>query len=157
MPDNYGAIPTTYKNIQFRSRLEARTAAFLDLVGLTWDFEPIDLRNTIPDFVVDLPAGPTIIECKPAVLAAEFKAPCRRLTRSGWVGPAIVLGSRLCNDPVDNHSDLMMYGSTHTELGRWARVGRNRWPRAWGEYPFGEQVWTTWAEAGNVVMWMRPT
>ena len=33
-------IPTTYKGIQFRSRLEARWAVFFDTLGIEWEYEP---------------------------------------------------------------------------------------------------------------------
>lgn len=45
-------IPTFYNGSQFRSRLEARWAAFFDLVGWEWDYEPTDLPGWIPDFVL---------------------------------------------------------------------------------------------------------
>jgi hypothetical protein len=44
------AIPTRYGGVQFRSRLEARWAAFFDLAGWRWQYEPIDLAGWIPDF-----------------------------------------------------------------------------------------------------------
>jgi hypothetical protein len=44
------AHPTMYKGIQFRSRLEARWAAFFDLVGWFWEYEPVDLEGWTPDF-----------------------------------------------------------------------------------------------------------
>lgn len=46
------AIPTVYNGVQFRSRLEARWAAFFDLCGWRWDYEPLDLNGWIPDFAV---------------------------------------------------------------------------------------------------------
>ena len=44
------AIPTVYAGHQFRSRLEARWAAFFDVVEWDWEYEPIDLSGWIPDF-----------------------------------------------------------------------------------------------------------
>lgn len=46
------AIPTTYAGVQFRSRLEARWAAFFDLCGWKWDYEPFDLDGWAPDFML---------------------------------------------------------------------------------------------------------
>jgi hypothetical protein len=40
------AIPTTYKDIRFRSRLEARWAVFLDVSGIGWKYEPTHLIVT---------------------------------------------------------------------------------------------------------------
>lgn len=49
------AIPTKYAGVQFRSRLEARWAAFFDLLGWEWEYEPIDLDGYVPDFIVRSP------------------------------------------------------------------------------------------------------
>lgn len=59
------AIPTKYAGTEFRSRLEARWAAFFDLVGWRWEYEPIDLPGWIPDFML---TGHTnvLVEIKPA-------------------------------------------------------------------------------------------
>lgn len=51
------SIPTRYKNALFRSRLEARWAAFADLAGWKWRYEPIDLQGWIPDFWFGIPCG----------------------------------------------------------------------------------------------------
>ena len=49
------AIPTTYKKIKFRSRLEARYALFLDTLSIKWfyEYEGFQLSNGkwyLPDF-----------------------------------------------------------------------------------------------------------
>jgi hypothetical protein len=46
-------IPTIYKGVQFRSRLEAKWAAFFDLLGWRWHYEPLDLDGWIPDFLIE--------------------------------------------------------------------------------------------------------
>jgi hypothetical protein len=46
---------TMYKGVEFRSRLEARWAAFFDLLGWTWEYEPIDLVFWTPDFRLTIP------------------------------------------------------------------------------------------------------
>src|SRR5690554_4428220 len=46
----FAPIETTYKGINFRSRLEAKWAAFFDLLGWKWEYEPVDLNGWIPDF-----------------------------------------------------------------------------------------------------------
>ncbi len=150
----YSAIPTVYNFVQYRSRLEARVAAFLDLHNYHHDFEPLDLKKYIPDFIVDLPFGPCLLECKPAVTPREFKPACKKITKSGWEGPALVIGSRL-TEGVDTHTDLTLYGTTHAELGRWTQVGRDCWPKAWGAYPF-ELIYQRWHEAGALVQWASP-
>lgn len=63
---SYG-IPTTYAGVRFRSRLEAKWAAFFDLLGWTWQYEPFDLKGWIPDFL--LPGKcPVLVEIKPISL-----------------------------------------------------------------------------------------
>ncbi len=59
------AIPTRYKGIQMRSRLEARWAAFFDLMHWPWEYEPFDLDGWVPDFVVGGSHGKTLVEVKP--------------------------------------------------------------------------------------------
>lgn len=48
------AIPTPYRGHVMRSRLEARWAAFFDVLGLPWDYEPqgyeLDGLRYLPDF-----------------------------------------------------------------------------------------------------------
>jgi hypothetical protein len=51
----FGAVPTKYKKIQYRSRLEAHWAAFFDTLGWRHEYEPFDLNGYIPDFVLMLP------------------------------------------------------------------------------------------------------
>ena len=49
------AIPTIYAEVLFRSRLEARYAAFFDFAEWEWEYEPLDLKGWIPDFLVTIP------------------------------------------------------------------------------------------------------
>jgi hypothetical protein len=49
------AIPTIYRGVKFRSRLEARWAEFFDMIGVGWEFEPegytlADGSLYLPDF-----------------------------------------------------------------------------------------------------------
>lgn len=66
---NIKAIPTVYNHVQFRSRLEARWAAFFDLAGIKWDYEPFDLEGWAPDFMLK---GKTkaLVEVKPIDFSA---------------------------------------------------------------------------------------
>ena len=70
-------IPTKFRNRQYRSRLEARWAAFFDLVGWQYEYEPYDLDGWIPDFVLlgrDCYNQKTeiLVEVKPYVDLHEF-------------------------------------------------------------------------------------
>ena len=59
------AIPTTYSNARFRSRLEAKWAAFFDLCGWRWEYEPLDLDGWVPDFGMVGHNGLILVEVKP--------------------------------------------------------------------------------------------
>lgn len=61
------AVPTTYDGIEFRSRLESEWAKTLDLNGIFWTYEPVEITlpsgtTYIPDFW--LPDLGTWIEVK---------------------------------------------------------------------------------------------
>jgi hypothetical protein len=60
----YHNIPTAYKGINFRSRLEAKYAVMFDELGWRWEYEPIDLKGWIPDFVIE-GVKPIYVEVKP--------------------------------------------------------------------------------------------
>jgi hypothetical protein len=82
------AHPTIYKGTRFRSRLEATWAAFFDLAGWKWEYEPVDLEveidgekfNWDPDFHVSFHCGHSecpprhelYVEVKPYRSIAEF-------------------------------------------------------------------------------------
>jgi hypothetical protein len=57
------AIPTVYRGRRYRSRLEARWAAFFDLLGWRHEYEPFDLGAWSPDFL--LPDWNLLTEVKP--------------------------------------------------------------------------------------------
>ncbi len=59
------AIPTAYSGVNFRSRLEARWAAFFDLANWHWTYEPIDFDGWAPDFSLKCSKGPIYVEVKP--------------------------------------------------------------------------------------------
>lgn len=56
------AIPTMFRDVQMRSRLEATWACFFELCGWPWEYEPFDMPGWIPDFVL---AGHVLVEVKP--------------------------------------------------------------------------------------------
>ena len=58
------SIPTTYRGIRMRSRLEAKWACVFDQLSWQWEYEPIDMDGWIPDFVIH--ADPLIlVDVKP--------------------------------------------------------------------------------------------
>ncbi|NKK36815.1 hypothetical protein GFL72_19545 [Rhizobium leguminosarum bv. viciae] len=53
-----GVLPTSYKGVTYRSRTEARWAVFLDVLGVSFHYEPekftlSDRQWYLPDFYVD--------------------------------------------------------------------------------------------------------
>lgn len=85
------AIPTRYHGVNFRSRLEARWAAFFDMVGWRWDFEPIDMNGYIPDFILTGPKGSLIVEIKPSPESRD-EAAKKYLAAGGTKELAILYG-----------------------------------------------------------------
>jgi hypothetical protein len=61
------AIPTCYRGINFRSRLEAKWAAFFDELRWNWQYEPVDFNGWIPDFSIKCNSDNliTYVEVKP--------------------------------------------------------------------------------------------
>jgi hypothetical protein len=74
------AIKTLYRGRTYRSRLEARWAAFFDLVDWRYEYEPFDLNGWIPDFVLfgkeyvgnDLLSSEVLVEVKPYSRLEQF-------------------------------------------------------------------------------------
>jgi hypothetical protein len=58
------AIPTVYRCRVYRSLLEAKWAAFFDLLGWPFEYEPFELPGWIPDFIL-CGAVPVLVEIKP--------------------------------------------------------------------------------------------
>ncbi len=154
------AIPTKYAGVQFRSRLEARWAAFFDLLGWRWEYEPIDLAGYIPDFIVTGFLGrgrqDILVEVKPITerfepqrvtprgsafttndhglpVSDECAMAIRTIASSGWRGPWQVNG-RECS---------FVFGSDGRRSANvWVDLGRTASPE--------------WREAGNRVQWRAP-
>ena len=89
------SIPTTYNGLRYRSRLEARWAAFFDLMKWPHAYEPFDLDWYVPDFVLLFEAGPVLVEVKPALFLEELVGPARKIERSGWTAEYLVVGAEL--------------------------------------------------------------
>lgn len=56
------AKPTEYAGVLFRSKLEATWARFFDVIGLEWEYEPMQMQGWIPDFLL---GGWWLAEVKP--------------------------------------------------------------------------------------------
>jgi hypothetical protein len=157
-----GAIPTQYAGVQFRSRLEARWAAFFDLIRWKWEYEPIDLDGYIPDFVLE---GDYLVEVKPIVKwpcavigcakcnntpRAEYDAAVQKIERSGWTGRhAILVGAGVFDGRV------IGVARTLPCLGR-VIASDLYLPRSDFNFDLGDEVVNVWREAGNRVQWRPP-
>ncbi len=146
------AIPTMYRGVQFRSRLEARWAAYFDLTAFKWAYEPLDLKGYIPDFLIE---GEILVEVKPAMSLIDLADSCAKVDRSGWKAEAEVLGispeigaHRLmhCTE-ITEHLYLMRHQLTRLTIdGTWD----------WVESTLFSGDSDAWKEAGNVVQWKSP-
>ena len=100
-------IPTWYAGVRFRSRLESRWAAFFDLVGWPWLYEPLDLAGYIPDFLLPLGWGgeekPLLVEVKPAQYVTELPAYASKILSSGWDGEALIVGGAIFEQYESGH------------------------------------------------------
>ena len=92
------AYPTLYRGIQFRSRLEAKWAAFFDNLGWPWEYEPIDLDGYIPDFILTFPYAPLLVEVKPVLEFEELEQYTQKIDKSGWDKEALIVGAKLFKD-----------------------------------------------------------
>ena len=59
------AFPTIYDGRLYRSRLEAKWAAFFDLCGWEAEYEPFDLGDWSPDFLIRGAGTEILVEVKP--------------------------------------------------------------------------------------------
>jgi hypothetical protein len=145
---NISAMPTTYAAVNFRSRLEARYAAFFDLLNWGWEYEPLDSCNGwIPDFRVYLPnlhggfSLSLLVEVKPTINVHDF------------------VGERV-HDLMNDHTEILPctavgvcggnpsigYWIYRCECHRGVIDGLSRWCPMWEFY---------WRVAGNRVQWRK--
>jgi hypothetical protein len=105
-PRDIKAIPTLYKGVQYRSRLEAKWAAFFDLLGWRFQYEPFDLEGWIPDFLI-LGHESVLVEVKPG--PGSFKDAVEKIENANpqletlLVGATI--GERLGQIRIWNHDE----------------------------------------------------
>lgn len=92
---NIAAKPTYYEGVRFRSRLEATWAAFFDLLHWPWEYEPLDLKGWVPDFVLQ-GVEPIAVEVKPIMAFADFPQDgFDKMNASGWTGRILITGTGL--------------------------------------------------------------
>lgn len=94
-PRGKRGIPTMFDGVMYRSRLEAKWAAFFKRLGWHFDYEPYDLENYIPDFLVHFEGGDLLVEVKPDTTLDDLKKHAKKIVRSGWSGEFLIVGSTL--------------------------------------------------------------
>jgi len=129
---NIAAKPTFYDGIRFRSRLEATWAAFFDLCRWRWEYEPLDLKGWVPDFVLHGARDPVAVEVKPIWQWKDFPAvSLEKIDQSGWSGEVLVLGNGLIEDQFKRPAIgwLAEWATVDGEPSRqWGRASFGNWP-----------------------------
>lgn len=64
--------PTIYNGVKYRAQLEARWAAFFDIIGWGHQYEPLRLNYYIPDFILTVGSKQLLAEVKPFKTADEW-------------------------------------------------------------------------------------
>lgn len=127
------AIPTRYRGTHYRSRLEAKWAAFFDLCGWCVEYEPVDLNGWIPDFAI-LEAELVYVEIKPTHLFPGEAA--AKIDRADCYEDVLILGNTLDIVPLDDPRRATLFGW----LGEWCEEMLDTpEDRSWGEAAIG--VW----------------
>lgn len=171
------AIPTLYNGIQYRSRLEARWAAFFDAMNWHPKYEPFDLGKWSPDFMINITSGDYLVEVKPIT---EFDQPVAdKITRaigskapqSKKFGGVILVGISPQIDPPltavalgwvnpYQRGELLGWRKTFIVWGRDAQVPllhsdicREEFLSHPDIHPYAEGVRLLWADASNIVQW----
>lgn len=141
--------PTRFRGVNFRSRLEARWAAFFQLAGWRWEYEPYDISigpsktPWNPDFLVSFPCSHSecpgshslLIEVKPYQSMDEFKSHQAYGLLSAYETPAIAFFGA--------NPDVTLWEMCHGAGG--------------GEYSVGQWVagcGPLWDEAKNLVQFI---
>ena len=159
------AHPTKYNGVQYRSRLEARWAAFFDLIGWQHEYEPIDLPGWSPDFRVVFRCGHSecngshslLVEVKPYFSIEQFEGhPCMDypygFRNGGHLDSVDILeheGKTAYAIPADssaafgNNPDV-----TYWEMAHGAGGGEERLLN-WIQPNYSR----LWKQAGNTVQW----
>jgi hypothetical protein len=105
-------IPTLYRGGQYRSRLEARWAAFFDLAGLPYIYEPSDHGGYVPDFLIP-GKNPLFVEVGPVETLAEYEAKAAKPIEFLGGRDFIVLGT----DPLARRMDVPLRSDSTSIIG----------------------------------------
>lgn len=152
---SFGAIPTIYKGIQMRSRLEARWAAYWDLRGDTqWNYEPVDLKGWIPDFEVSIPKAPRpyVAEIKPVRTLAHFteSQEGKKILNAFYESRLYITENYMAFILLGIDPNHTWYFGPHKASNVFPSV---RWTTC---SPVDATLQKLWIKAGNMVQWKAP-
>lgn len=142
-------IPTKYKGIQFRSRLEAKWAAFFDLMHWKWQYEPCDFNGWIPDFVLFGREHSIYVEVKPVSFFPKEVAD--KVERSGCNKDILIVG---LTTPLPERSVWDIFEYNPTDLGGgfigwlWESGDCGWGEMGWNAAPYSQSPLTAYLEAG---------
>lgn len=164
-PGQRFGIPTLYANVLMRSRIEAKWAAFFDLLGWPWEYEQLDLAGYIPDFILPFSAGRLLVEVKST--EEDIDIAKAKIEASGWEHEALIVVSAATpeigaflelNTDAFSWADAGLFfclncgrNSVHASSGNWAcrLCGAGDGNAHVGHFNPAEK----WAAAGNRVQW----
>lgn len=124
--DELKVIATTYRKYLFRSRLEAKWAAFFDLCMWPWSYEPVDFDGWIPDFAIG--ERPTLVEIKPFFHEEQWEDTFRKIISSGCQEPVVLLGA----DPARTIRTQQQVDESAPQVGWILDENREMWPLNFG-------------------------
>lgn len=127
-----GPIRTKYNGIEYRSRVEARYAAFWDWLGWKFIYEPLDGDGYIPDFLID-GEQPLLVEVKAAQTREEYEAEVPKVVAGlerHWAWDFLIVGY----GPLIDFDDVMSgdgvpIAGLLSDRNGWADVGPGHWFR----------------------------
>lgn len=137
------AIPTNYAGVMFRSRLEAKWAAFFDLCGWPWEYEPFDLDGWTPDFLLK-GSKYALVEVKPIDYSSNETAGLRQA--KFFAEKAFYLAERIQERMIacgDGRPEILVIGSGPFSAGfnKWClgAFALERWGgEDWADLFFGD-------------------
>ncbi len=102
------AIPTRYRGHLYRSRLEAKWAAFFTLLGWQHEYEPVDFGTWSPDFAIKGADGPIYVEVKP--ITAYDQAVGSKMATAAGEHVLVGLTPMVALDGLENYPGMPGFG-----------------------------------------------
>lgn len=157
MKQSIKPIPTKYKGILFRSRLEARWAVFFDELRLEWEYEVngFDLDGIwyLPDLW--LPQVKMWAEIKPVEFTAEERKKAKLLTKlSGY--ECLELVGQPADKPYWAHT-LPSQGYENRDMLDYCLTNYHDYPKCEGRFYCSPGEWDHFADTQRAAMVAKNT